>query len=278
MRLVAYRRDGVDGLALSRGGELRDLGPLALIDLLAAGPEALAGLERKADRGAALDPDAIAYRPPLPRPPKIVCVGLNYADHTKESPYEQPAYPTFFPRFASSLIGHREPLLRPAVSEQFDYEGELVAVIGKAAKDVSFSDALDHVAGYSVFNDGSIRDYQRRTPQWTPGKNFDGTGAFGPYFVTADSLPPGCSGLRLQTRLNGQVVQSANIDEMVFPVAELISIISRVMTLKPGDVIVTGTPSGVGHARKPQLWMKQGDLCEVEIDEVGLLSNPVKDA
>lgn len=284
MKFLTFSQDGREGLAIETGSGFRGLTrldagfPGLLPALLRAGPEALADAARKLSAGREIDTAAIRYLPPIGEAEKFICVGLNYRAHTAEGPYEQPDYPTLFARFASSLIGHREPLLRPAVSEQFDYEGELVAVIGKAAKDVSFSDALDHVAGYSVFNDGSIRDYQRRTPQWTPGKNFDGTGAFGPYFVTADSLPPGCSGLRLQTRLNGQVVQSANIDEMVFPVAELISIISRVMTLKPGDVIVTGTPSGVGHARKPQLWMKQGDLCEVEIDEVGLLSNPVKDA
>ena len=167
MRLVAYRRDGVDGLALSRGGALRDLGPLALIDLLAAGPETLVGLGQKADRGAALDPDAISYRPPLPRPPKIVCVGLNYADHTKESPYEQPAYPTFFPRFASSLIGHRAPIRRPLCSTHLDYEGELVAVIGRPGRHIPRERALEHVAGYSIFNEASLRDYQFKTPQWT---------------------------------------------------------------------------------------------------------------
>ena len=151
-------------------------------------------------------------------------------------------------------------------------------MIGKTAKNVSRAEALDYVAGYSLFNDGSIRDYQRRTPQWTPGKNFDGTGAFGPEFITADELPAGCRGLTLTTRLNGQEVQKAPIDDMVFPIDELVEIISAVMTLKPGDVIITGTPSGVGHARKPPLWMKPGDTVEVEVDQVGILTNPIKDA
>ncbi len=284
MKFLSFSQDGREGLAIETAAGFRGLTrgdesfPGMLPALLRAGPAALADAGKVLSRGREVDTAAIGFLPPIGEAEKYICVGLNYRAHTAEGPYEQPDYPTLFARFASSLVGHRQPLLRPSLSEQFDYEGELVAVIGKAAKNVAVADALDHVAGYSVFNDGSIRDYQRRTPQWTPGKNFDGTGAFGPYFVTANALPPGCRGLRLETRLSGQVVQSANIDEMVFPVAELISIISRVMTLKPGDVIVTGTPSGVGHARKPPLWMKPGDLCEIEIDEVGLLANPVKDA
>jgi 2-keto-4-pentenoate hydratase/2-oxohepta-3-ene-1,7-dioic acid hydratase (catechol pathway) len=150
-------------------------------------------------------------------------------------------------------------------------------VIGRTARDVAEAEALDYVAGYSIFNDASIRDYQFKAPQWTPGKNFDATGAFGPDFVTADALPPGCAGLTLTTRLNGTVVQQASIDDMVFPVARLIAILSSFMTLKPGDLIVTGTPAGVGMGRKPQLWMKDGDLCEVEIEGLGILSNPVRD-
>lgn len=215
--------------------------------------------------------------PPLSNPEKIVCIGLNYKDHSAESGFKQPEYPTVFGRFNSSLIAHGAPILRPAFSEQLDYEGELAAIIGKTARDAAEEDALDHIAGYSVFNDGSIRDYQFKAPQWTPGKNFDDTGAFGPDFVTADDLPPGCEGLRLQTRLNGQVVQDASISDMVFPVAKLVAILSQFMTLKPGDVIVTGTPSGVGLARKPPLFMKHGDTVEVEIDRVGLLRNPVRD-
>jgi 2-keto-4-pentenoate hydratase/2-oxohepta-3-ene-1,7-dioic acid hydratase in catechol pathway len=175
------------------------------------------------------------------------------------------------------LIGHGAPILRPPQSVQLDYEGELVAIIGKTARDVNEAEALDCVMGYSIFNDGSIRDYQFKAPQWTPGKNFDDTGAFGPWLVTADELPPGCEGLRLETRLNGQVVQSASTSDMVFPVARLVSILSSFLTLKPGDVIVTGTPSGVGMARQPQLFMKHGDVCEVEIEKIGVLSNPVRD-
>lgn len=282
MKFLSYEQDGRAGLAVETAEGFRGLRegeagyPGQLPQLLRQGT--LAPTAAALAKGGRLDLAAIRYLPPIAEAEKFLCVGLNYRAHTAEGPYEQPDYPTLFARFGSSLIGHGAALIRPRQSEKFDYEGELVAVIGKTAKYVSVGQALDHVAGYSIFNDASVRDYQRRTPQWTPGKNFDGTGAFGPYFITADVLPPGCAGLRLQTRLNGQVVQDTEIDDMVFPVANLISIISEVMTLKPGDVIVTGTPSGVGHARKPPLWMKPGDLCEVEITGLGILSNPVRDA
>jgi acylpyruvate hydrolase len=282
MRFLAFEQDGRPGLSVEtpqgyRGLRQGDPGyPGQVPDLIRAGTLTAAGAALA--KGRPVDPATVRHLPPIAEAGKFLCIGLNYRAHTAEGPYEQPDYPTLFARFSSSLIGHGEALIRPRQSQKFDYEGELVAVIGKTAKDVPVDDALDHVAGYSIFNDGSVRDYQRRTPQWTPGKNFDGTGAFGPVFVTADALPPGCVGLRLQTRLNGQVVQDTAIDDMVFPVATLVSIISEVMTLNPGDVIVTGTPSGVGHARKPPLWMKPGDICEVEIDRIGVLANPVRDA
>lgn len=277
MRLVAYRDGERAGLALRRGDELRDLGPLSLQALLAAGSEGLAGLGRQADSAPTLDAAAIHYCPPLVRPPKIICVGLNYADHTKESPYEQPSYPSVFPRFASSLIGHGEPIRRPLCSTHLDYEGELVAVIGRGGRHISRERALDHVAGYSIFNDASIRDYQFKTPQWTVGKNFDATGAFGPDFVTADELPPGGQGLGLETRLNGVTVQSANTGDMLFGVAEIIATLSEAITFEVGDVLVTGTPAGVGFVRKPPLFMQDGDTVEVEIEGVGILRNPVRD-
>jgi acylpyruvate hydrolase len=282
MKFLSFEQDGRPGLAIETPSGFRGLRegdadfPGHLPQLLQSGD--LTSAAAALAQGHAVDLTAIRFLPPIAQAEKFLCVGLNYRAHTAEGPYEQPDYPTLFARFASSLIGHGDPLIRPRLSEKFDYEGELVAVIGKTAKDVTPEQALTHVAGYSIFNDGSLRDYQRRTPQWTPGKNFDGTGAFGPFFVTSDGLPPGCAGLRLQTRLNGLVVQDAAIDDMVFPIANLISIISAVMTLKPGDVIISGTPSGVGHARKPPLWMKPGDICEVEITGLGTLSNPVKDA
>jgi 2-keto-4-pentenoate hydratase/2-oxohepta-3-ene-1,7-dioic acid hydratase in catechol pathway len=215
--------------------------------------------------------------PPIPRPGKFICLGLNYVDHAKEGGFTPPDYPTVFFRGATSLVAHGQPLVRPALSPTFDYEAELAVVIGRSGRRIAETQALDHVAGYSVFNDGSVREYQRRTPQWTMGKNFDGTGAFGPWLVTPDELPPGAVGLRIQTRLNGRIVQDANTRDMIFSVARTIAILSQAMTLEVGDVIAMGTPAGVGHARKPPLWLKDGDVCEIEIEGIGLLSNPVHD-
>lgn len=276
MRLVSYTRGNDNGLALRRGQDLIDLGPLDLHALLAKEPERLADLAC-AD-GRVLDPQTLRFRPPLARPPKIICVGLNYIDHAAESPYKSvPDYPAFFPRFASSLIGHGDAIIRPAVSEQLDFEGEFAAIIGRGGHRIPRERALEHVAGYSVFNDASLRDYQFKSPQWTAGKNFDATGPFGPDFVTADELPPGAVGLKLETRLNGKVVQSASTNDMVFSVVDLVFFASETMTLEPGDVIVTGTPAGVGFARKPPLYMKDGDVCEVEVEGIGLLRNPIRD-
>ena len=227
--------------------------------------------------GPEVDLDAVELLPPLPTPGKIVCIGLNYADHSAESGFKVPDYPTVFGRFASSLIGHGAPIVRPRVSHQLDYEGEFVAVIGRGGRDIPKERALEHVIAYSLFNDASIRDYQFKAPQWTVGKNFDDSGAFGPFLVTADELPPGCRGLRLETRLNGEVVQSASTDDLVFDVATLVSVLSEAFRFEPGDIIVTGTPSGVGLARTPQLWMKPGDVCEVELEALGVLRNPIVD-
>lgn len=182
-----------------------------------------------------------------------------------------------FGRYNSSLVGHGAAIVRPRVSEKLDYEGEFVAVIGKGGRDIPRASALDHVIAYSVFNDASVRDYQVKTPQWTIGKNFDGTGAFGPWLVTADEVPAGASGLKIETRLNGEVVQSASTSDMLFDVAQLIAILSEALTLTPGDIIVTGTPAGVGVARKPPLFMKAGDVCEVEVEGLGILRNEIVD-
>nr|WP_249158614.1 fumarylacetoacetate hydrolase family protein [Bradyrhizobium jicamae] len=226
-------------------------------------------------RGAPVDLTAVEMLPPLQNPGKIICVGLNYRDHASESGMQLPDYPTLFARFCSSLVAHRAPIVRPCDSDRLDYEGELVAVIGKGGRRIPKESALEHVAGYSIFNDSSVRDFQLRTPQWTMGKNFDGTGAFGPTFVTADELPPGARGLAIETRLNGEIMQRASTDDLIFDVPTLVSLISVGITLAPGDLIVTGTPSGVGGARKPPLFMKPGDLCEVEIERIGILSNEV---
>lgn len=245
--------------------------------LVAEGPDTLRAAVEALYAGTRIDLDAAQLLPPFRASGKIICVGLNYADHSAESGFEVPKFPTIFSRFASSLIGHGAAIVRPRASEQLDYEGELVAVIGKGGRYIPRARALEHVTGYTLFNDASVRDFQVRTPQWTVGKNFDATGAIGPVFVTADALPPGCAGLRLTTRLNGQVVQDAGIDDMIFDVASLVSLLSETMTLAPGDIIVTGTPSGVGMARKPPLWMRAGDVCEVEIPGIGILRNPVVD-
>lgn len=285
MKFLSFKQDSQQGqqqgLAVADGAGFKGLlasdanYPGSLSELIAQGPDALKRAGQTLLKGAAIDMTSVTCLPPLDNPGKIICIGLNYADHSSESGFATPTYPAIFSRYASSLIGDGAPMVRPRVSEQLDYEGELAVVIGKAGRHIPLASALDHVLGYSVFNDGSVRDYQMKSAQWTIGKNFDDTGAFGPTLVTADELPPGAKGLKLQTRLNGQVVQESNIDNMIFDVATLVSLLSVAHVLRPGDVIVSGTPAGVGMARKPQLWMKPGDVCEVEIERVGLLRTPI---
>lgn len=272
MKLMTYRKDGAEGVAAMRGAGWVDLGPTDLLTALDA-PD----LPQRVAAAPVLDLATVKVLPPIPRPGKIICVGLNYADHAAESPYDAPTYPTLFPRFTTSLIADGDPIIRPRVSHELDFEGELVAVIGTTGRNIPKAKATSHVAAYSIFNDGSVRDYQFKAPQWTVGKNFDDTGAFGPYVVTADELPDGATGLHLETRLNGQVVQSASTSDMLFPVADLISIISEAITLEAGDIIVTGTPAGIGWARTPKLFMKPGDVVEVEIEGIGILRNPIAD-
>jgi 2-keto-4-pentenoate hydratase/2-oxohepta-3-ene-1,7-dioic acid hydratase in catechol pathway len=213
----------------------------------------------------------------IDRPGKIVCMGLNYADHAKEGGNARPEYPSFFMRGPSSLAAHLAPLIRPTVSDKLDYEAELAFIVGKRARNMTRENALECVAGYSVFNDGSIRDYQRKTTQWTIGKNFDQTGGFGPCLVTPDELPPGAHGLQIQSRLNGAVMQNANTKDFLWGIAETIVLITECMTLEPGDVVITGTPAGVGYARTPPVFMKPGDVCEIEVEGVGILSNTIQD-
>ena len=285
MRFAAYGQNGSYGIAVAENAHAAfhacnstDAAyPGSLTSLVALGPDALMNAGRAMLSGPEIDRDSVTLLPPLPTRPKIIRVGLNYADHSAESGFATPDYPTLFGRFASSLIGANAPIIRPRLSEQLDFEGEIVAVIGKGGRDIAKEHALDHVIAYSLFNDASIRDYQFKAPQWTVGKNFDGTGPFGPYLVTADELPPGIAGLTLTTKLNGQVVQQASTDDLVFDVATIIHVISQAFTIEPGDVIVTGTPSGVGMARKPPLWMKAGDVVEVEVPGIGILRNPVAD-
>ena len=288
MKLISYRQngairlgvvaaDGVIDLNLAQPNVPADLGAALWqgVDVHAAAKAALASASAS---GAARIPlAAIDYAPPVPRPGKIICLGLNYYDHAKEGGREKPDYPWFFFRGATSLIAHGEAGVRPRVSERFDYEAELAVVIGKKARHLTQTNALDCVFGYSCFNDMSVRDYQKKTPQWTIGKNFDGSGGFGPMLVTADELPPGAVGLKIQSRLNGQVMQSANTTDMIWSVAETIVLLTECLTLEPGDVIIMGTPAGVGQARTPPVWMKHGDTIEIDIERVGLLSNPIRD-
>jgi 2-keto-4-pentenoate hydratase/2-oxohepta-3-ene-1,7-dioic acid hydratase in catechol pathway len=279
MRFITYLAADGEGVAIAtsagyRGATVRWLGA-DLKQLLARGGDALGQAAGRLSKCEVLDDGELRLLPPIPAPDKIICIGLNYADHSKESGFELPAYPTVFARYATSLVGHETPIVRPDCSDQLDYEGELAVIIGRGGWHISRAEALDHVGGYSIFNDGSIRDYQFKSPQWTMGKTFDRTGGFGPELVTPDELPPGCKGLRLETRLNGEVVQSASTDDLIFDVARLISILSEAITLSPGDIIVSGTPAGVGLARKPPLWMKPGDICEVAVERVGRLINPI---
>jgi acylpyruvate hydrolase len=227
----------------------------------------------KADAGQPID--KLRLLPVVPNPGKVVCLGVNYADHAKEGGHAPPEYPAFFLRAASSQVAHGQPIVRPRASDKLDYEAELALVIGKRSRHLTPANALEAVAGYACYNDGSIRDYQRKTSQWTMGKNFDGTGAFGPWLVTPDELPPAAHGLRIQSRLNGQVMQDANTRDFLCDVVRALCLISECMTLEPGDVIITGTPGGVGYARTPPVWMKPGDVVEIEIEGVGVLRNPI---
>jgi acylpyruvate hydrolase len=239
----------------------------------------LKDLAKRAPAGARKPLKGLKYALPVTRPGKIICLGLNYLEHVKEGFMKDnvPKFPTIFMRCQTSLLPHGQPIIRPLVTETLDYEAEMVVIIGKRAKHLEIANAYSVIAGYSCFNEGSVREFQRKTTQWDMGKNFDGTGAFGPWMVTADEVPPGGKGLKIQTRLNGEVMQSDNTDNMMFPVAETLAYITQGMTLEPGDVIVTGTPSGVGFARKPPVWMKNGDTCEIDIERIGVLSNPIAD-
>lgn len=252
--------------------------PATLDELLRQGEAGLRAAREAVERATTRLPRAgLRYLPPIDNPAKVFAIGLNYTDHAAESNFAAPKFPVVFQRYRSSWVAHEQPLVRPHVSTQFDYEAELVAVIGKPGRYISKEDALTHVAGYSLFNDGSIRDYQLRTNQWMLGKNFDASGSFGPEFVTADELPPGAKGLRLQCRLNGQVLQDANTTDMIFDVETLVAVCSEAMALEVGDIIITGTPAGVGMARKPPVWMKPGDVCEVEVERIGVLRNGIVD-
>lgn len=282
MRLVAF--EGADGprIGVVRGDRVIDiaaLDPNAPRDLQSVIKNQLydcvAAIADGADDGAVLDFETLDVALPISNPGKILCLGLNYIDHVNEGIFEKQPYPTIFTRFPSSMVPHNKPIICPKVSETLDYEAELALVIGRTCRHLTAENALDVVAGYTCANDGSVREFQRHTVQWTMGKNFDSTGPLGPVFVTADELPPGAKGLDIACRLNGETVQSSNTEMMMFPVVETLVYITAGITLEPGDIVLMGTPSGVGHARKPPLWMKDGNVVEVEIEEIGILRNPV---
>ena len=284
MRIVNFDKNGTPTLAVRVGRKLVDLSvaapelPRELKGLVAGGRRALdnaAAAAKAAGKEATVDEKKIKYLPPVHNPSKVICLGLNYRDHAIETGNKIPPYPVVFTRENTTLVGHGQPMVRPKASKDFDYEAELAVVIGTGGRHISKARALDHVAGYSCFNDGSIRDYQRKSSQFIMGKNFDATGGFGPELVTADELPKGGNGLPISCKLNGKTVQSSNTNQHIFDVPTTIHLLSVAMTLEPGDVLVMGTPSGVGMARKPQLWMKQGDKCEVIIKGIGTLLNPI---
>ena len=288
MKLVAFEEAGAARLGVLRdnNSEIIDLAlaapslPRELTGLIALGDAGFAAAREaaaKAPAGSVKPLKGLKFALPVANPSKIICLGLNYADHAAEGGNKVPEYPAFFLRGPSSLLAHNAPMIRPMVSTKLDFEAELVAVIGTRARHLTAENALSAVAGYSCFNDGSIRDYQRKSSQWTIGKNFDATGAFGPWFVTADSLPPGATGLSIQSRLNGQVMQSSNTRNMIVSTVYALQLLSEAMTLEPGDLVVMGTPAGVGYARTPPVWMAPGDTIEIDIEGIGVLSNPIAD-
>jgi len=276
MRLVSFDADGKPAAGIRIGDEVAALGDPAtgMKGLLAAGPAAIRAMADSAPRRKL---SGVTLLPPVRHPGKIICIGLNYALHAKEGNNPIPDYPAIFLRAATTLVAPGAAMIRPKASDKFDYEAELAIVIGKRCRNVTEAQALDCVGGYSCFNEGSVRDFQRKSTQWGAGKNFDGTGAFGPEIVTPDELPPGADNLRIMTRLNGETMQDSTTGDMIFKVATIIATLSVIMTLEPGDIIATGTPSGVGYARKPPRFLTPGDTVEVEIEGIGVLRNSIVD-
>ncbi|WP_159997123.1 fumarylacetoacetate hydrolase family protein [Roseomonas sp. 18066] len=285
MRLIAFEQEGRAQWGARVGDELvalADLVPglpaepnaaLAALNLPEGAPALAAKLEAAPKRPLA----GIARLPAVPRPGKIICIGLNYVEHAREGNNPIPDYPAVFLRGPSSLAAHGSALLRPRASHKFDYEAELAIVIGRRARHLTEANALAHVAGYTCMNEGSLRDFQRKSTQWSMGKNFDRTGGLGPEIVTPDELPQGPNALRISSRINGRTLQDSNTADMIFSVPRILAILTEVMTLEPGDVIATGTPSGVGYPRQPPVFMQPGDTVEIEIEGIGILSNSVED-
>jgi 2-keto-4-pentenoate hydratase/2-oxohepta-3-ene-1,7-dioic acid hydratase in catechol pathway len=279
MRVISFERNGTRSYGLLKNGSVVDVGSqLAsryadLRAVLAAG--ALPELAKAQKDAPTFKIDEVKFLPVIPNPEKILCVGLNYVSHRTETKRPETEHPSIFTRFADTQVGHLAPVLRPGFSTRFDYEGELAVIIGRRGRHISEKDVSAHIAGYSCYNDVSVRDWQRHTAQWTPGKNFPNTGAFGPALVTLDEIPD-LGACTLTTRLNGQVMQQAPIADLIFTIPVIVSYVSKFTPLNPGDVIATGTPGGVGDRREPPVYMKDGDIVEVEIDRIGLLRNVVQ--
>lgn len=279
MKLATVKLNGRQSWGIVDDDSFFDIGALPHPDYADLKAAIVAGLAEVAEAKVAATRVPVAqleWLPVIPNPEKILCVGLNYEMHRKETGRDEVLHPTIFARYANSQTGHLAPIVRPKVSTELDYEGELAVIIGTPGRYIPRAEAMRHIAGYACYNDGSIRDYQRHTIQFTPGKNFPATGAFGPWMMTPDELGP-LDDLRLQTRLNGQVVQEARFSQMIFDIATLIEYCSSFTRLEAGDVIVSGTPGGVGAKRNPPLWMKPGDIVEVEVDKLGILKNPIED-
>jgi acylpyruvate hydrolase len=276
-RLGIVEGDNVVDLSAADGAVPNDLGEWLRRNNGDLKP--LADIAKRAPASARKPLAGLSYALPVARPGKVMCLGLNYLEHVKEGAQRDniPKFPTIFMRSRTSLVPHGQPIMRPKVTETLDYEAELILVVGKRAKHLTAANATSCIAGYSCGNEGSVREFQRKTTQWDMGKNFDRTGGFGPWLVSADELPNAAKGLKIESRLNGKVMQSDNTDNMMFPIVEMLVYITQGITLEPGDIIFTGTPSGVGFARTPPVWMKNGDICEVEIQGVGVLSNPIAD-
>jgi 2-keto-4-pentenoate hydratase/2-oxohepta-3-ene-1,7-dioic acid hydratase in catechol pathway len=276
VKLISYVHAGKPGFGIVKEQGVIALGARTRQPSLKHVLDRMDTLRSYADESPDLRLDEVTYAPAIPNPDKIFCVGINYLHHQQETGHAKPEHPLIFTRFANSQVGHEQPIIRPRVSEQLDFEGELAVVIGRVGRHISEADALSFIAGYAAYNDGSIRDWQRHSTQFTPGKNFVGTGAFGPWLVTPDEVP-GVLRTTLVTRLNGQEVQRATTDDLIFGIPALIAYCSTFTELVPGDTIITGTPGGVGGFRDPPLWMKPGDLVEVEIEGIGVLRNRVRD-
>lgn len=283
MRFVVGQAGGAKSVFLVKDDQAFDISsknPKVGDDLTALvnDPDLVSLIDSMTDLGDPVAVGDIVPALPIQKPGTFICLGLNYVEHIKEGGYDIPDYPALFMRGRNSIMAAGAPLVRPTVSEKLDYEAELLMIIGKGGRHISEENALDHVFGYTVFNDGSVRDYQRKTHQWTPGKNFDNTGAIGPFVVTPDELPEGAKGLKIESRVGDEILQSSNTTNMIWSAAQTIAIISQYTTLEPGDHIALGTPPGVGHAKKPNpRWLKPGEVVDIEIEGIGICSNPIVD-